>query len=234
MMIQKRTFPARQLASMEQWAYDTIKDRILTLELRPGATITEAELAKSLDVSKTPLRAALMQLERDELVESAPYKGSWVRPVTLESIQHLFQLREAIEGFAVEAFALVKTPEQLSKLQNIERSRLEAVEQNQVDLAIVRDAEFHSYPVQALGNPHLDRLMINISDHRRRLRHLLADHLPAPSPYAITERHNALLAAFEKGEAEQVRAIVVDGIRALLGVAEEAAAKGALEVSTDR
>ena len=89
------------LASLEHWAYSEIKESIISLALPPGTTLVEAQLAEQLGVSKTPLRAALLQLEREGFVVSVPYKGSSVTPITVESVRQLAQIRFALEGYAV-------------------------------------------------------------------------------------------------------------------------------------
>src|SRR5215813_12961048 len=97
----RRPGSASSLASLELLAYDRIKDSIITLEFPPQSPIVEVQLAERLGISKTPLRAALMQLERGGLVDSIPYKGSRVAPISAQQITQLYQLREAIEVYAV-------------------------------------------------------------------------------------------------------------------------------------
>ncbi len=63
---------ASGLASLEYRAYEQIKEAIITLALPPRSPLVEVQLAERLGISKTPLRAALMQLEREGLVDSVP------------------------------------------------------------------------------------------------------------------------------------------------------------------
>jgi DNA-binding GntR family transcriptional regulator len=213
-------------ASMEDWAYTTTKEWIITLELKPGEVIVEADLADSLGVSKTPLRSALLQLERDGFVTSIAYKGSRVRPISASSVQKLFQLREALESFAMVHFVETATPEDIQALQQIQSDLKAAYETGDLETAYRRDAAFHEYPVQHLRNPHFARLMTNISDHRRRLRHALREVLPDPKH--MMSRHNALLRALKKHDVERARAQVIDGIRAFQQVAANAAKAGTI------
>ena len=82
----RRTGSASGLASLEYLAYERIKEAIITLAFPPQSPIVEVQLAERLGISKTPLRAALMQLEREGLVDSVPYKGSRVAPITAQQI----------------------------------------------------------------------------------------------------------------------------------------------------
>ncbi|MDQ1584603.1 MAG: hypothetical protein QOF36_2657 [Microbacteriaceae bacterium] len=80
--------------------YDRLRNQILDLERMPGARLTERGLETELGASRTPLRAALMRLEADGLVERDG--RAWqVSPIDLREISHLSELRDAVETAAV-------------------------------------------------------------------------------------------------------------------------------------
>ena len=96
-------------------AYEAIKRQIINIELPPGLPINEAELASQLGVSKTPIREALRQLERDGFVENVPSRGSMISHITSQEITDVFQIREIIESGAAKRAALFKGNDDLSR-----------------------------------------------------------------------------------------------------------------------
>ena len=76
-------------------AYETIKRRIIQLELPPGSQFTEGQLAAIGGTSKTPVREALVRLQRDGLVDALPRSGYRVAPVTLKDTRDLCEFRRS-------------------------------------------------------------------------------------------------------------------------------------------
>src|SRR2546430_1147064 len=88
-------------ASRTDFVLETIKAGILSGELRPGQALVEAELATSLEVSKTPVREALKTLAGSGLVVMSPYKGASVRIVDAELARAVYEVRAVMEPEAV-------------------------------------------------------------------------------------------------------------------------------------
>ena len=79
---------------------DRIRRLVLGGDFPPGAVVPEAFLAQEFDVSRTPIREALKQLQHEGLVEIRPKVGTFVREPTRREIIELFQLKESLEGLA--------------------------------------------------------------------------------------------------------------------------------------
>ena len=86
--------------------YRIIKQRIIEGILAPGLPINEIELATDLNVSKTPVREALRQLEREGFVTTTPGRGSMVSPITFQDIREIYEMREILECCAAKRGAL--------------------------------------------------------------------------------------------------------------------------------
>lgn len=86
--------------------YQEIKNRILKLELQPGAPLIENSIAEQLSVSRTPVREALIKLSRENLVTLISGKGAFVSSVSLQDLEELFTVREALEGIATNVATL--------------------------------------------------------------------------------------------------------------------------------
>jgi DNA-binding GntR family transcriptional regulator len=85
--------------------YERLREALVDLTFAPGEPLREAALGKSLGVSKTPIREALVRLESDGLVELAPYRGARARSYSADDLRELFEAREIIEGECVRRAA---------------------------------------------------------------------------------------------------------------------------------
>ena len=89
----------------EQQVYDLVKERILTLTLKPGQYITDNEIAGELNISRTPIREALRRLEHEGLLINRPRRGWQVCVLSLEDIHEIFDIKEVLEGMIVRQAA---------------------------------------------------------------------------------------------------------------------------------
>ncbi|MFI6584279.1 GntR family transcriptional regulator [Embleya sp. NPDC050493] len=103
-------------------ARETIRGRILRLEMLPGTVFSEGDLATALDMGKTPVREALNLLTHEGLVAVAPHSGYLVMPVTLRDIRELLELRLTIETLAARLAAGRRDAEGLRGLDEAARA----------------------------------------------------------------------------------------------------------------
>ena len=86
--------------SLNEIAYQFIRNKIITGEFAPGFRLKEDFLIKMLDMSKTPIKLGIAKLEQEGLITSIPRRGSYVITLTREDINEIFLLREVLEGLA--------------------------------------------------------------------------------------------------------------------------------------
>jgi DNA-binding GntR family transcriptional regulator len=86
--------------TLTEKVYLTLKEKILTQKLRAGDSLSEADLAKELRVSRTPIRQALVRLQKDMLLEILPNRGVHITFITLKDLKDTFQLLQILEGAA--------------------------------------------------------------------------------------------------------------------------------------
>lgn len=99
--------------------YEKIKYDILENHLKPGEKLVEEDLAKELDVSRTPVREALKQLDQDGLVTYYPRKGSVVSQMSIKDALEIYEVREVLEGLAIKSICLNINEDDIKKLENI-------------------------------------------------------------------------------------------------------------------
>ncbi|GAA4100477.1 GntR family transcriptional regulator [Nocardioides kongjuensis] len=131
---------------------EIVIQRILDGTYRPGQRVVELALAQEFGVSQAPVREALRDLEAMRFIESAPYKGSWVREVSREELAESYPVRAVLEELAGQLAA--------PQVDNSTLRQLEAEFQNMMDAArsqdqhgvLVHDARFHEIIIETAGN----------------------------------------------------------------------------------
>lgn len=88
--------------NLEEKIYETIKSAIINRELAPGTKLSEETLAKTLDVSRTPIRSALRRLTYEMYVQIIPKRGAFVNQPSPKEVKDVFEMRRLIEDYAVK------------------------------------------------------------------------------------------------------------------------------------
>jgi DNA-binding GntR family transcriptional regulator len=145
--------------SLTEVVYETIREAIINRVIPPGSRLTEAALADQLNVSKTPVREALLKLRQIGLVEPHGRRGGRVTLPSRRSIQHAYEARRALESFAAEIVAERGSDHDVKLICDAASRCLAAAEQG--DFAGFRqwDVRFHEKIGQATGNPRLCELL---------------------------------------------------------------------------
>ncbi len=110
---------AAEPTSLRQKTYDALKDLILTGQLKPAERISESRVAERLGVSRTPMREALMKLEKEGLVVGQRNVGYSVVDIDLNTVRDLLVVREALDAKAAELACTTATEADLDRLREI-------------------------------------------------------------------------------------------------------------------
>ena len=89
----------------KQLALRYLRRKLERGELPPGSRLSDAALAKEMGISRTPVREAIQTLVAEGVARSAPHAGVFVRQLTRDDVRELYELREALEGFAAARIA---------------------------------------------------------------------------------------------------------------------------------
>ena len=141
--------------------YRALKRDIIMLRHRPGASLTEAELATLYGSSRVPVRESCQRLQQDGLLTSRPYKGYFVNQISLKEIRDSFDLRELLETHAIELTAQYATAEDLSRLENLATIQYTYHDWTSYADFLDRNFDFH---IQLAGLCRNDRLMAVLRD----------------------------------------------------------------------
>ncbi len=192
--------------TLRDWVFDCLRTSIVSGDLAPGQRIVEADLAKQLDVSKSPVREAILQLKQDGLVIDAPKgRGVVVAPLKPSDVREIYAVREALEGLAVRILAADPQPERLATLRTIIDRMREALAEGDVRRQFELDVEFHTSLCNATGNRRLHDLFSSLRPDLQRIflfavnAMTLEDH---DSPRQALIEHEELLQAIADGDAD--------------------------------
>src|SRR6267378_3438505 len=101
--------------------YQKLRDEILGCELRPGSDLREQQLASRFAVSKSPVRDALLRLEREHLVTISPRQGYRVAPISLSDAREMFRLRLVLETACAQEAARSASDDELAALDRFRK-----------------------------------------------------------------------------------------------------------------
>jgi DNA-binding GntR family transcriptional regulator len=143
--------------SLTEQAYRAIEEAIVTLQLKPGAVLSEQALSATAGIGRTPIREALQRLAREGLVIILPRKGILVADLNPRNQLLLLEVRREIERLLSRAGAERATAEQRAQLQDIARGMDQAARAND-DIAFMRlDRELNSLMLDAAHNDYATR-----------------------------------------------------------------------------
>ena len=144
--------------------HHAIVDRILRDELRPGARISDTALARELGVSRTPIREALLRLEREGFLEADIGRGFFVKPLSVREVREAYPVLWTLEVLALRGTG-APTPERCADLERI-NAALEGEDdpERRIDL----DGEWHRTLLEPCGNEYLMGLIASLKSVIRR------------------------------------------------------------------
>lgn len=188
--------------SLADVAYESIRDRLLMLDIKPGDLLNDDDLAKDLGVGRTPVREALKRLELDRLVVSYPRRGTFATRVEVTDLAFISEIRIQLEPLAASRAARVATESMREQLRAVMR----AVETFDASAASVvetlrLDARVHQGIYAAAANPHLEDVLIRYDNLATRIWCMVLDRLPDLSHH-VHEHVDLLRAVIDGDEAQ--------------------------------
>lgn len=186
-----------QRSSLRAEALRELRRQILVGELAGGSVLRETQLAEQLGISRTPLREALLALERDGFLARAPGRGFAVRELDVEDVRELYPLRALLESRALEESGLpdAATLEALGRLNDELGHAAPGPEWLELDL------RWHDLLLAGCQNQHLLRLIENLRQHTRRYE--FAYFAAARNLTASVRQHREILDQLAAGQLEE-------------------------------
>lgn len=180
--------------------YRSLREAIVTGALGPGEQLRDTELEDWLGVSRTPIREALLRLERDGLVSAQPGRRT---TVAREDPQRVAQARDvagALHELAARTAAPLLTGADHARMDDANARLREALEAADAPAAVAADEQFHAVLVARSGNTVLQENLDQVVALLRRTEHL---HFGRLTGAASPAQHDQILAALRDGDAEE-------------------------------
>ena len=186
--------------------HESLRERIIALELEPGQNLSRGGIAAEYGVSQTPVRDALLKLEEEGLIDTFPQSKTEVSRINIEHAQETQFLRLSLELEITRRLALANNPALVSPARSILAQQTAAMTSHDLNAFTRLDRDFHLSLFKALDMTSLYTTINARSGHIDRLRKL---NLPDPGKLAsILDCHNRILDAIEAGNVKEATSVV--------------------------
>jgi DNA-binding GntR family transcriptional regulator len=197
----------------------SIGTAIVEARLRPGDDLNSVDLARTFQSSRTPVREALLTLEREGLVEITAHRRPRVRRLLLDEVREIYELRATLYALVSRRIARNATESDLAILRDNLRQLHAAADAGDVDRYFWQNVGFQNNEAVIAGNSTVRRVLDSVGVRTLQLRHLSLSR-PGMLRTSVAD-HERLLRAYEDREpdlaASLTQAIVRRGLRAIEG-----------------
>ena len=198
------------MSSLSQQAYESIKRKIIYLELEPGAVIDEITLQKDLNLGRTPIREALKRLEVEQLVTIIPRRGMFVSEISITDLYQIFELRAELETLAVRLAVQRGTDKHWQRMEKILSSQ-PWHELSNIDLIEIDDA-CHRIIFDAAGNRFLAQTLNTYYTLSLRLWYFFLAKIG--DMQAAVREHRQIYEAMRSGQADEAARLMKEHLQA--------------------
>lgn len=196
---------------------EIIRHAIINGTMRPGSAVVEMALAEQLNVSRAPVREAIQILEADGLIESEPYKGKRVKPLTVKGVEELYSLREQFEAFAIRR--IVESRVDVSELRSHSDAMFAAAERGDIAALNTADEAFHRALIRLADHG----LMLTLWDNLYlRIRQIMGLRNSANRDLrAVAQNHPPIIDAIERRDMILAISLISDHTRSAAQITPE-------------
>jgi DNA-binding GntR family transcriptional regulator len=225
-VLRRMLLDGRADVSLVDRIVEDLARRIIDGSLPPGADVNSVELARRFSTSRTPIREALLTLQREGLVDIPARRRPRVAPVTLAQARELYEIRASLHALVSEL--IVAGSPDLSVLSEWQAHLRDDAARGDVDAYFWHNVSFRQAEAEVAGNRQLTRLLGSLGLRTLQLRHVSLS-LPGRLDRSVAD-HERLLAAYADGDAvlavALTRSIIMTGLHSI-----EASGWSGLEVA---
>jgi GntR family transcriptional regulator, rspAB operon transcriptional repressor len=194
--------------------FEKLRADIICGALPPGTHMAEVDICERMQVSRTPVREALIRLVEEGLVQVYPQLGSFVAPISIEAVREGQYVREHLECAMVADAARRMTAEASSRLKDNLTRQKRAARAAAIEEFHALDNAFHALIAELSGHPGVWHLILQAETQFDRVRHLSL-HEPEQLPRLIRQ-HEAVARALADGHAAQAEKVLRQHLREVL------------------
>ena len=206
--------------------YDSLRQQIITMTIKPGTILDEKSLVERYKVSRTPVREALIRLSADGLVDIHKNRGAMVTLLDIETLQAVFEASDYIERAYVRLACVRRTVDDLQLIKQAMDDFEKVLQEKDVIAMVEANSQFHLRIAAASRNKYfVDSYRRILADHERIAQWIYSDTLNEHQQMnqTILEQHKQIYQAIADGDtvaAERVSmehaSICKDNVREML------------------
>nr|WP_284739302.1 GntR family transcriptional regulator [Rhizobium sp. CG5] len=202
------------------WAYNVIRDAIITMKLAPGETLNEKAICAELGISRTPLREAVLRLAQEGLVSIVPSGGTFVNKIVMRKVIEGHLVRSSLELRTVRLAARNFDPVYNKDFDLLIFRQQDAAKRRDVDEAFKVDNEFHQLLCRIAGFPNIWQTIHTAAGQLDRVRR---QAFPKTGYFEeVIEDHVALYAAISRHDEDEAARLLDLHLGGILAVVEYA------------
>jgi DNA-binding GntR family transcriptional regulator len=219
--------PPLENRTLREQVADHLREEILSSRLAPGAELSEVALARSLGISRGPLREALGKLAAEGLVTIVPRRGAVVKRLTRQEFIDAYEVREALESLAIKLAVPRLTVGEKAELHRMCEQMERAAVDGDADRFFDINRQFHVRLVEASGNSKLEEVHSQLVAQMGRLMKKSVE-LRGGIEQSAAE-HRAILEAVDAGDPQRAARLLEDHIEVPQRVLRSLAAQDIFE-----
>lgn len=200
--------PKRVKGTGVKFAYETLRDEILSLGLSPGAVLDETSLAERFGMSRSPVREALIRLAGDDLVVTLSNRSTVVAPIDVQSFPKYVEALDIAQRMNTRLAAELRSDLDLRTIARRQTEFVTAVRSGNHLAMSEANMAFHMSIADAGRNPYLAAFYGRLLNQGRRMLHLHFAYLEQGNEgYLLTDEHDEMLAAIRDRDAARADAL---------------------------
>lgn len=214
-----RLFTKQKRATLKERALKVIREAIRNGKLKPGERLIETQLAEEMQISRFPIREAMRCLEKEGLVKTEPFKGTYVTQISEKDMEELYSLRSSLEELAVRILIENLDEKKVKKLESIVQVMAQASKTDSLDKMIAEDLRFHQTICELSGHRKLLEVWQTLENQLRVFLMIEKDFFESAYQYVST--HHPILEAIKYRNKKQAEKEIREHLELAMRVIRE-------------
>jgi len=213
-----KPFDDVSLMTIESQVLERLREAILQGYFTPGSQLNQVQVAALFGVSRGPVRAAINKLEKENLVQNIPHRGTFITPLDKKTVKDLYDVRAVLEGYAVRLAVESAQPEDIRKLEVLVKEIRAAARRGDTNEVVRLDFLIHKFFIDLSDNSFIIQTWSTIRSHVQRV--LSFRHRSYPDLIDIADSHLPFIQLLESKNSEEaarvMEAHICDALKDLL------------------
>ncbi|RYE74208.1 MAG: GntR family transcriptional regulator [Hyphomicrobiales bacterium] len=207
---------ARVRGSGAQTVYESLRQSIIEMTLQPGSPLDEVSLSERFEMSRTPIREALVRLSAEGLVTSLPNRNTIVSAIDFVQLPIYFEALTLMYRVTTRGAAVHHHKSDLVGIRALHLAYAEAVEARDALGMIQANRDFHVAIAEAGRNTYFTALFTRLLDEGRRILRLYYQSFEDVLPHQYVDDHEQMVLAIEAGNADLADALSAEHARQIV------------------